>query len=91
MPNIMYSALGGAHGCALAAKNKVKRDLDALRSGELSGQGLIEYVLIIAVISLVVVLAGPQIAKAIHDQFDKIASVLNNGTNNAGDGGGILG
>lgn len=40
-------------------KNKLVRDFRAAKAGELSGQGLIEYVLIIAVISLVVVFAGP--------------------------------
>lgn len=61
-------------------KNKLVRDFRAARAGELSGQGLIEYVLIIAVISLVVVFAGPAVAGAISNQFNKIANTLTTGT-----------
>ena len=61
-------------------KNKLVRDFRAARAGELSGQGLIEYVLIIAVISLVVVFAGPAVAGAIRGQFNKIATTLTTGT-----------
>ena len=68
---------------AVVAKNQVKnklvRDIRAARAGELSGQGLIEYVLIIAVISLVVVFAGPAVAGAIRNQFNKIAGTLTTG------------
>ncbi len=68
---------------AVVAKNQVKnklvRDFRAARAGELSGQGLIEYVLIIAVISLVVVFAGPAVAGAIRNQFNKIAGTLTTG------------
>lgn len=61
-------------------KNKLVRDFRAAKAGELSGQGLIEYVLIIAVISLVVVFAGPAVAHAIRNQFNKIATTLTTGT-----------
>lgn len=61
-------------------KNKLVRDFRAAKAGELSGQGLIEYVLIIAVISLVVVFAGPVVAGAIRNQFNKIATTLTTGT-----------
>lgn len=61
-------------------KNKLVRDFRAATAGELSGQGLIEYVLIIAVISLVVVFAGPAVAGAIRNQFTKISETLNTGT-----------
>ena len=46
----------------------------------LRGQSIIEYVLIIAVISLVVVFAGPAVAGAIRNQFNKIATTLSTGT-----------
>ena len=61
-------------------KNKLVRDFRAAKAGELSGQGLIEYVLIISVISLVVVFAGPAVAGAIRNQFTKISETLNTGT-----------
>ena len=61
-------------------KNKLVRDFRAAKAGELSGQGLIEYVLIIAVISLVVVFAGPAVAGAIRNQFTKISETLKTGT-----------
>ena len=61
-------------------KNKLVRDFRAAKAGELSGQGLIEYVLIIAVISLVVVFAGPAVAGAIRNQFTKITGILTTGT-----------
>ena len=52
----------------------------------LRGQGLIEYVLIAAVIGLVVVFAGPQVSGAIRNQFNSVATTLDSGT-----GGGIGG
>ena len=61
-------------------KNKLVRDFRAAKAGELSGQGLIEYVLIIAVISLVVVFAGPAVAGASRNQFTKITDTLTTGT-----------
>lgn len=61
-------------------KNKLVRDFRAAKAGQLSGQGLIEYVLIIAVISLVVIFAGPAVAGAIRNQFKKIADTLTTGT-----------
>lgn len=83
-----YAAMGSAHALGLRAKNKLVRDFEAAKKGELSGQGLIEYVLIIAVISLVIVLAGPAVASAIREQFGKVANVIKNGTTSAGNNGG---
>lgn len=77
-----YAAMGSAHALSLRAKNKLVRDFEAAKKGELSGQGLIEYVLIIAVISLVVVFAGPAVAGAIRTQFEKISKVLTEGSTN---------
>lgn len=78
-----YAAMGSAHALGLRAKNKLVRDFEAAKKGELSGQGLIEYVLIIAIISLVIVVAGPQVTKAIQTQFKHVADILNNGTQNS--------
>lgn len=75
-----YAAMGSVHAAGLRAKAKLARDFEAAKKGELSGQGLIEYVLIIAVISLVIVIAGPQVADAIAKQFHKITNTLANGT-----------
>ena len=46
----------------------------------LCGQGLIEYVLIAAVIGLVVVFAGPQVSGAIRNQFNQVSTTLGSGT-----------
>lgn len=82
-----YALMGKAHATALQVQNKVKNDWNDFKAGELSAQGLIEYVLIIAVISLVVIFAGPAVAKAIKDQFDKIVKVMEKGTGSGfGDG-----
>lgn len=51
----------------------------ARRAARPRGQSIIEYVLIIAVISLVVVFAGPQVSGAIRNQFNSISSALANG------------
>lgn len=80
----LYTAQAAIHaGLSQAARrgrNKLERDWNDFRAGELSGQGLIEYVLIIAVISLVIIFAGPAVAQAIRNQFAKIVSTLNKGT-----------
>lgn len=44
----------------------------AHRAANLRGQGIIEYVLIIAIIGLVIVFAGPGVAGAIRNQFDLV-------------------
>ena len=45
----------------------------------LRGQSIIEYALIVAVISLVVVFAGPQVSGAIRNQFNLVSGILGNG------------
>ena len=50
------------------------------RSTRLRGQSIIEYVLIIAVIGLVIVFAGPGMAGAIRNQFNLVGNTVNNGT-----------
>ena len=56
------------------------------RSARLRGQSIIEYVLIIAVIGLVIVFAGPGIAGAIRNQFNQVANTVDSGT----DGGNFM-
>lgn len=85
-----YAAMGSVHAAGLRAKAKLARDFEAAKKGELSGQGLIEYVLIIAIISLVIVVAGPQVTEAIQNQFKHIANILTNGTANSTVNGGFI-
>ena len=53
----------------------------------LRGQSIIEYVLIIAVIGLVIVFAGPGVAGAIRNQFNLVGNTVENGTNGSAAGG----
>ena len=46
----------------------------------LRGQSIIEYVLIIAVIGLVIVFAGPGVAGAIRNQFNRVTNTVDSGT-----------
>ena len=50
------------------------------RNTRLRGQSIIEYVLIIAVIGLVIVFAGPQVSGAIRNQFNLVGNTVNSGT-----------
>lgn len=61
------------------------------RSTRLRGQSTIEYALIIAIIGLVVVFAGPGVAGAIRNQFNLVGNTVNNGTNGGIEGGGVSG
>ena len=45
------------------------------------GQSTVEYVLIIAIIGLVVLIAGPWVSSAISNQFNLVAGTLGNGIN----------
>ena len=56
------------------------------RSARLRGQSIIEYVLIIALIGLVIVFAGPGVAGAIRNQFNQVANTVDSGT----DGGNFM-
>ena len=57
----------------------------------LRGQSIIEYVLIIAIIGLVIVFAGPGVAGAIRNQFNLVGNTVNNGTTGGTEGGGASG
>ena len=57
------------------------------RGARLRAQSIIEYVLIIAVIGLVIVLAGPGVAGAIRNQFNLVGNTVNNGTTGGTEGG----
>ena len=61
------------------------------RNTRLRGQSIIEYVLIIAVIGLVIVFAGPGLAGAIRNQFNLVGNTVNSGTNGGTEGGGASG
>ena len=57
------------------------------RNTRLRGQSIIEYVLIIAVIGLVIVFAGPGVAGAIRNQFNLVRNTVNSGTTGGIEGG----
>ena len=56
------------------------------RSARLRGQSIIEYVLIIALIGLVIVFAGPGVAGAIRNQFSQVTNTVDSGA----DGGNFM-
>ena len=61
------------------------------RSARLRGQSIIEYVLIIALIGLVIVFAGPGVAGAIRNQFNLVGNTVNGGASGGTEGGGASG
>ena len=61
------------------------------RNTRLRGQSIIEYVLIIAIIGLVIVFAGPGVAGAIRNQFNLVDNTVNSGTVGGVEGGGTTG
>ena len=69
------------HAAAFSPRGGVAR-----RAARLRGQSIIEYVLIIAVISLVVAFAGPQVSGAIRNQFAGVANTLAGGIHGGGSG-----
>lgn len=74
------------HAAAVSPRGGVAR-----RAANLRGQSIIEYVLIIAIIGLVIVFAGPGVAGAIRNQFNLVGNTLNSGTNGGIEGGGASG
>ena len=57
------------------------------RNTRLRRQSIIEYVLIIAIIGLVIVFAGPGVAGAIRNQFNLVGNAVNSGTTGGTEGG----
>ena len=74
------------HAAAISPRGGVAR-----RAANLRGQSIIEYVLIIAIIGLVIVFAGPGVAGAIRNQFNLVGNTVNNGTTGGVEGGGTTG
>lgn len=74
------------HAAAVSPRGGVAR-----RAANLRGQSIIEYVLIIAVIGLVIVFAGPGVAGAIRNQFNLVGNTVNSGTSAGAEGGGASG
>ena len=70
------------HAAAISPRERVSP-----RGTLLRGQSIIEYVLIIAVIGLVIVFAGPQVSGAIRNQFNLVGNTVNSGTAGGIEGG----
>ena len=70
-----------------AAANNLRGGGVSPRGTLLRGQGIIEYVLIIAIIGLVIVFVGPGVAGAIRNQFNLVGNTVNSGTTGSVDGG----
>lgn len=69
-----------------AAANNLRGGVSP-RGTLLRGQSIIEYVLIIAVIGLVIVFAGPGVAGALRNQFNLVGNTVNNGISDGTEGG----
>ena len=69
-----------------AAANSLRGGVSP-RNTRLRGQSIIEYVLVIAVIGLVIVFAGPGVAGAIRNQFNLVGNTVNSGTTGGTEGG----
>ena len=78
--NLLLSAnplpKGAAYACSGFASRGGVSHCDARR---LRGQSTIEYVLLIAIVALVVIVAGPGVASAIRNQFGAVTGALGNG------------
>ena len=70
------------HAAAISPRGGIAR-----RAVNLRGQSIIEYVLIIAIIGLVIVFAGPGVAGAIRNQFNLVGNTVNNGATGGVEGG----
>ncbi|RHN37797.1 hypothetical protein DWZ15_03620 [Collinsella sp. AF29-7AC] len=76
----MYAAARNLRGGGVSPRNTRPR-----------GQSIIEYVLIIAIIGLVIVFAGPGVAGAIRNQFNLVGNTVNSETSAGTEGGGASG
>ena len=63
------------HAAAFLPRGGVAR-----KTARLRGQSIIEYVLIIAVVGLVIVFAGPGVAGGIRNQFNQVTNTVDSGT-----------
>ena len=62
-----------------AAENPFGGGVSPRFTRRLKGQSTVEYVLIIAIIVLVVLIAGPGVASAIRNQFNKVTETIDSG------------
>ena len=68
---------GAAHVCS---GNSFRGGVSRRFTRRPKGQSIIEYVLVIAIIVLVVLIAGPWASSAIRNQFDTVAGAIGSGT-----------
>ena len=76
----MYLQTLSEGSIANACSGNFPREGVSPRNTRLRGQSIIEYVLIIAIIVLVVLIAGPWVSSAIRNQFNTVASAIGSGT-----------
>ena len=68
---------GAAHVCS---GNSFRGGVSPRNTRRLKGQSTVEYVLVIAIIVLVVMIAGPWVSSAIRNQFNLVAGAIGSGT-----------
>ena len=68
---------GAAHVCS---GNSFRGGVSRRFTRRLKGQSTVEYVLLIAIIVLVVLIAGPWVSSAIRNQFNHVAGAIGSGT-----------
>ena len=68
---------GAAHVCS---GNSFRGGVSRRFTRRLKGQSTVEYVLVIAIIVLVVLIAGPWVSSAIRKQFNLVAGAIGSGT-----------
>ena len=68
---------GAAHVCS---GNSFRGGVSRRFTRRPKGQSTVEYVLVIAIIALVVLIAGPWVSSAIGNQFDTVAGAIGSGT-----------